>query len=340
MVWKFNSLSPYWKRKFHEEVDPLLNDVHKKYALLGPSVYLNGNLHWLLQPSGVIAYNIENECFDLSFVKVPGDSMHLDDLGLCNCTKRSPENNAENNAAGPRSCVCTCRFLGECEGRLVYTRVTGDSCFSIWILKDYQSRFWIHNYWIVGQLPGSLFDGRVLAFGQKADFVLLRVKKNIFSYNFRTRELKKFHQILKNYAHEDKCEGLLVPYYLPRDHPPVIPLAVRANSPSLSGEGTRESAWPLGRDSTPSNAPMDRLFYHHAVSHLAEKYKIRAGLASRIPLRVKLYVRVHHNSIDSYKWAVSCYSDLIRLEASLHSGCFSAWTRNHRIILIEALFKF
>ncbi|XP_071916750.1 uncharacterized protein [Coffea arabica] len=128
---------------------------------------------------------------------------------------------------------------------LVDTRVTGDSCFSIWMLKDYQSRFWIHNYWIVEQLPGSLFDGRILAFGQKADFVLLRVKKNIFSYNFRTRELKKSHQILKNYAHEDKCDGLLVPYYLPRDHPPVIPLAVRANSPSLSGEGTRESAWPL-----------------------------------------------------------------------------------------------
>ncbi|KAL3500648.1 hypothetical protein ACH5RR_039741 [Cinchona calisaya] len=296
MVWKVNSISLKWERKFHEEIDPLLNDVHHNYAFFGPSVYHEGNLHWLSQHSGVIVYNLENEYFDLLFVNVPGDLANLDEFGFRNCTKKNKNNAAtaagtSTSSSTRSSRVCNCRFLGECGGKLAYARVTVDSQFFLWILEDYQSRLSSHNYRVVEKLPGSFFDGRVLAFENKADFVLLSLKNNVFWYNSNTTELKKVHEIVKEYDHNAKCEGFLVPYKLPRDNAPITPRIIPVSHPSPPDDD--ETARPAIRDhrSTPSSLPMDRLFYHYAVPHLAAQFKllpaydelIKSGLGSTIP---------------------------------------------------------
>ncbi|KAF7127295.1 hypothetical protein RHSIM_Rhsim11G0048200 [Rhododendron simsii] len=44
----------------------------KHYVLSGPSVFYRGALHWLLEPSSVIAYNISAKTVSFSLVTVPG----------------------------------------------------------------------------------------------------------------------------------------------------------------------------------------------------------------------------------------------------------------------------
>ncbi|KAL3498543.1 hypothetical protein ACH5RR_041275 [Cinchona calisaya] len=315
MVRKLNSITLKWETKIHEEVEPLLNDVHNKnYALFGPSVYLNGNFHWLLQPSGVILYNVEKEFFDLSLVNIPGDLAHVDEFRLCNCIKKNAA------TASTARFLCNCRFLGESGDRLAYARVIGDSEFSVWILEDYQARLWSREYHIVLPVPGSLFGGRVLAFDKNANCVILRVKKEVLWYNLNTKEIKMVHKIVKNYDHDDNCDGIIVPYKLPRGNAPIIPRIFPASPPAVPINTQTEIT--QGEDGIQSSEPLDVLCYHYAVSDLAAQFKLitRTDRTTKIPIRTPVKVTARRN-IDDYRRATKRYSELVHLEASLHSGC-------------------
>ncbi|KAL3498541.1 hypothetical protein ACH5RR_041290 [Cinchona calisaya] len=315
MVRKLNSITLKWETKIHEEVEPLLNDVHNKnYALFGPSVYLNGNFHWLLQPSGVILYNVEKEFFDLSLVNIPGDLAHVDEFRLCNCIKKNAA------TASTTRFLCNCRFLGESGDRLAYARVIGDSEFSVWILEDYQARLWSREYHIVLPVPGSLFGGRVLAFDKNANCVILRVKKEVLWYNLNTKEIKMVHKIVKNYDHDDNCDGIIVPYKLPRGNAPIIPRIFPASPPAVPINTQTEIT--QGEDGIQSSEPLDVLCYHYAVSDLAAQFKLitRTDRTTKIPIRTPVKVTARRN-IDDYRRATKRYSELVHLEASLHSGC-------------------
>ncbi|KAH7845392.1 hypothetical protein Vadar_001438 [Vaccinium darrowii] len=210
----YSSLSPsVWETTFHQ----LPSNVRDDYVLLGQSTFYKGALHWLLEPFGIIAYDIHAKTISLSLMNIPFDENYLDENGLCNCIKKMRGSGTYSSGS------CSCRYFGESGDQLVYTRVTGDSELSLWILKDYDRGEWSPPRRIVLEnLPTSLYFGCVLAFDRMdPGFLFIRVKKQIFSYRCENEELKLLLEISKDYGGQESCLGFIIPYELPRISPTI-----------------------------------------------------------------------------------------------------------------------
>ncbi|KAH7845562.1 hypothetical protein Vadar_003566 [Vaccinium darrowii] len=205
----YSSLSPsVWETTFHQ----LPSNLRHDYVLLGQSTFYEGALHWLLEPSGIIAYDIRAKTISFSLMDIPVDENYLDENGLCGCIKKMRGSGMYSSGR------CSCRYLGESGDQLLYTRVTGDSELSLWILKDYDRGEWFPPCRIVVEnLPTSLYFGCVLAFDRMdTGLLFIRVKKQIFSYSWENEELKLLLEIRKDYGGQENCLGFIIPYELPR----------------------------------------------------------------------------------------------------------------------------
>lgn len=202
-----------WRPQKVHNGDKLVRLLGENYVFSGMSTYLNGALHWLVEPSGVIAYNLQEDRFKTFLLNIPGDMLHVNEYGLCNCLTNSSTKTIGINATSTTS-VCNCRYLGESRDKLVYARVTGDSEFSVWILEDYHAGTWSNRHQVrVNRLTKSLFGGRVLAFSRSdAHLVFLRVdERRIVSYNYMTGEMKEVGVLKKTYKGDDRWDGFVVP---------------------------------------------------------------------------------------------------------------------------------
>lgn len=182
----------------------------KFFALSGPSVFYRGALHWLLEPSGVVAYNISTKSVSFSLVTIPGDEKYVDGDGVCSCVKKMKNAGLYSNGC------CSCRYLGESGDKLVYVRVTDNSRLTMWTLTDYFDGVWLPTGDIVvDKLPRSLYFGRMLAFDRTEPRLLyLVVGSDIFSYSCISGELKKLCKIVKEYGGRENCLGVIIPYEL------------------------------------------------------------------------------------------------------------------------------
>lgn len=218
----YSSLSPsVWETTFHQ----LPLNVRDDYVLLGQSIFYEGALHWLLEPSGVIAYNIHAKTISASLMNIPLDENYLDENGLCCCIKKMWDSGMYSSGR------CSCRCLGESGDQLVYTRVTGDSELSLWILKDYDRGEWsTPRHIVVENLSTSLHFGGLLACDRMDPGLLfIRVKKEIFLYSCENKELKLLCEIRKDYGGQENCLGFIIPYELPR-----IPLTIPNSTSSCN----------------------------------------------------------------------------------------------------------
>lgn len=120
------------------------NEHMDSFMLSGPSVFFTDALHWLLEPSGVIAYTIRNKKLH-EFTSVPGDLACVDNEGYCNCVRKMMDSGGD----GYFQCKCTCRYLGESMDHLIYVRATGNAEFSVWTLDDYYRSIWSPRHCIV-----------------------------------------------------------------------------------------------------------------------------------------------------------------------------------------------
>ncbi|KAM7507556.1 hypothetical protein LguiA_018009 [Lonicera macranthoides] len=219
---KPSSIDRYKSRNFSLRGKAEASTDDEYHRLSGPSTFLNGSLHWLLEPYGIVAFRLrENKLFFWWHIHIPGDKEYCKNNGrFCGCISKIREGGCYSNGE------CSCRYLGEVRNQLVYIRVTGDFILSMWILENYFKNVWSHTRRIVVgnmllSLP-SLFLGRVLAFDRTDARVLyLRVKWTVFSYNIVSREANKIFEIRKDYSGEDNCLDFLIPYEFPR-----IPLSV------------------------------------------------------------------------------------------------------------------
>ncbi|KAM7502175.1 hypothetical protein LguiB_001079 [Lonicera macranthoides] len=186
---KYNSLFPdNWKQKHYKFPTPQLVegkaqasiDDDEYYRLSGHSTFLNGSLHWLMEPSGIVAYRLRDEI--LSFwINIPGDREYCKYSrgGFCGCI------NKVVNIVAAAFVVASTRF-----GRVGVTPMVS--------------------------VPAGIWE-RVLAFDRTDAHVLyLRVKRTVFSYNIVSRETNKIFEISKDYGGQDNCLGFIIPYEFPR----------------------------------------------------------------------------------------------------------------------------
>ncbi|KAF6148748.1 hypothetical protein GIB67_019356 [Kingdonia uniflora] len=191
----FSSITKLWSSGVHD-VEPLLGE---DYILSGSSIFYKGALHWLLNPSGFVAYNIKSRSFTL--MKVPGDR----DDGYCFC---------KNKIVGRPYCVCRSlvEYWGGC---LAYTRVTMSNELSVWVLEDYYRGKWAKSYNICLKFDlssrRSLAYGKVVCFNPKvAGVMFINIKNKIFACNTITGELK---ELLENIDSRDIDNFLVCPYH-------------------------------------------------------------------------------------------------------------------------------
>ncbi|KAL7187718.1 hypothetical protein ACSBR1_037725 [Camellia fascicularis] len=204
-VFSYSSLCSYWRTTYHRVPSYVRDD----YALSGRSTFCKGALHWLLEPSGVVSFDVRAKTISFSLINIPGDEKYLDDDGLCICVKMMRHAGLYSNG------YCSCRYLGVSGDDLIYIRVTGHSQLSLWALN---CGTWSHTSVInVGNLPESLFLGCVLEFHKMETPVLyLRVKRKIFSYSLFDGVLQELFRITKEYGGGENCLGFIIPYHLPR----------------------------------------------------------------------------------------------------------------------------
>ncbi|KAF6157809.1 hypothetical protein GIB67_038277 [Kingdonia uniflora] len=176
-VISFSSKTKRWSSKVHD-VEPFMG---ADYKLSGPSTFYKGVLHWLFDPSGLVAYDLKSESFSL--MKVPGDR----DDGYCFCKE----------LAGRPYCIC--RSLAESRGCLAYSRVVKDNELSVWVLVDYYRSEWAKSYNICINIspPMSLAYGKLICFNpQDSRDVFIKIQNCIYICGVDTGELKVFHEAL------------------------------------------------------------------------------------------------------------------------------------------------
>ncbi|KAI8531015.1 hypothetical protein RHMOL_Rhmol11G0104600 [Rhododendron molle] len=333
----YSSLSPsVWETTFHQ----LPSNVRDDYVLLGQSIFHEGALHWLLEPSGVIAYNIHAKTISVSLMNIPVDENYLDENGLCCCIKKMRGSGMYSSGR------CSCRYLGESGDQLVYTRVTGDSELSLWILKDYDRGEWsTPRRIVVEKLSTSLSFGCLLAFDRMDPGLLfIRVKKQIFSYNCVNEELKLLCEISKDYGGEENCLGFIIPYELPRI-PATIPngmmpeydrcLGYMLNSLKLVHEDSSDDMVADPRVNTflakvkaggygLSTDGVLHLYHLSGISQVAVYYfphqKLPVEFDATGPPLWSSYNFHAPSTLNDIRDAVVKYNGFVRLEASLY-GC-------------------
>ncbi|CAL5359222.1 unnamed protein product [Camellia sinensis] len=204
-VFSYYSLRSYWRTTYHRVPSYVRDD----YALSGRSTFCRGALHWLLEPSGVVSFDVRANTISFSLIDIPADEKYLDDDGLCICVKMMRDAGLYSNG------YCSCRYLGVSRDDLIYIRVTGHSQLSLWALN---CGTWSHTSVInVGNLPESLFLGCVLEFHKMETPILyLRLKRRIFSYSLIDGVLQELFRITKEYGGGENCLGFIIPYQLPR----------------------------------------------------------------------------------------------------------------------------
>ncbi|KAI7989474.1 putative F-box protein [Camellia lanceoleosa] len=124
-VFSYSSLCSYWRTTYHRVPSYVRDD----YALSGRSTFCKGALHWLLEPSGVVSFDVRALTISFSLIDIPGDEKYLDDDGLCLCVKMMRHAGLYSNG------YCSCRYLGVSGDDLIYIRVTGHSQLSLWALN-------------------------------------------------------------------------------------------------------------------------------------------------------------------------------------------------------------
>ncbi|KAI7986229.1 putative F-box protein [Camellia lanceoleosa] len=214
-VFSYSSLGSYWRTTYHR----VPSNVRDDYALSGRSTFCRGALHWLLEPSGVVSFDVRTKTISFSLINLPGDEKYLDDDGLCICVKKMRDAGLYSNG------YCSCRYLGVSGDDLIHIRVTGHSQLSLWALNR---GTWSHTSVInVGNLPESLFLGCVLEFHKmETPLLYLRVKRRIFSYSLINGVLQELFRITKEYGGGENCLGFIIPYQLPR-----ISLSIPSKTP-------------------------------------------------------------------------------------------------------------
>uniref|UniRef100_A0A5B6ZJ93 F-box associated domain-containing protein n=1 Tax=Davidia involucrata TaxID=16924 RepID=A0A5B6ZJ93_DAVIN len=322
MVNSYSSLHGIWKSRVHDyDHDDIAPWLGNEYMLSGPSTFHNGALHWLLEPSGVIAYDLRSETFSFWLTNIPGDMEHVNKFGFCKCTTDLVLR-ARNFQ--PKNSWCNCRYVGESRDRLIYARVTDHSVLSLWILIDYSGGAWSnsHRIFFGCKLGPSLYNGGVLAFDRKADVVFLKVKGEILSYNYTSKKLKKICKVNKCYVSDDdhncvSCDGdgFIIPYEVPTTDPPSIP------SGPIYGGDIPNINWTGEFYLDQPNANPIRLYYHCAVTQIARKLyphlQLHGTKTTQLPFRtpVDLCVPVSKAAVMN---ATLRYCDLVRLEACLY----------------------
>ncbi|KAF7127432.1 hypothetical protein RHSIM_Rhsim11G0048400 [Rhododendron simsii] len=335
----YSSLSPsVWETTFHQ----LPSNVRDDYVLLGQSIFYEGALHWLLEPSGVIAYNIHAKTISVSLMNIPVDEDYLDENGLCCCIKKMRGSGMYSSGR------CSCRYLGESGDQLVYTRVTGDSELSLWILKDYDRGEWSTPRRIaVEKLSTSLSFGCLLAFDRMDPGLLfIRVKKQIFSYNCVNEELKLLCEISKDYGGQENCLGFIIPYELPRI-PATIPNGMMPEYDRCLGyvlyslkcvhEDSSDDMVADPRVNTflakvkaggygSSTDGVLHLYHLSGISQVAVNYfphqKLPVEFDATGPPLWSSYNFDSPSTLNDIRDAVVKYNDFVRLEASLY-GCIA-----------------
>ncbi|CAL5435656.1 unnamed protein product [Camellia sinensis] len=225
-VFSYYSLRSYWRTTYHRVPSYVRDD----YALSGRSTFCRGALHWLLEPSGVVSFDVRAKTISFFLIDIPGDEKYLDDDGLCIWVKMMRDAGLYSNG------YCSCRYLGVSGDDLIYIRVTGHSQLSLWALNR---GTWSHTSVIyVGNLPESLFLGCVLEFHKmETPLLYLRVKRRIFSYCLVDGVLQELFRITKEYGGGENCLGFIIPYQLPRislSIPSITPQDLPSNDPSFA----------------------------------------------------------------------------------------------------------
>ncbi|KAI7988871.1 hypothetical protein LOK49_LG13G02326 [Camellia lanceoleosa] len=225
-VFSYYSLRSYWRTTYHR----VPSYVREDYALSGRSTFCRGALHWLLEPSGVVSFDVRAKTISFSLINIPGDEKYLDDDGVCICVKKMRDAGLYSNG------YCSCRYLGVSGDDLIYIRVTGHSQLSLWALnRGTLSHTSVIN---VGNLPESLFLGCVLEFHKmETPLLYLRVKRRIFSYSLIDGGLQELFRITKEYGGGENCLGFIIPYQLPRislSIPSITSQDLPSNDPSFA----------------------------------------------------------------------------------------------------------
>ncbi|CAL5440739.1 unnamed protein product [Camellia sinensis] len=259
-VFSYSSLCSYWRTTYHRVPSYVRDD----YALSGRSTFCKGALHWLLEPSGVVSFDVRANTISFSLINIPGDEKYLDDDGLCICVKMMRHAGLYSNG------YCSCRYLGVSGDDLIYIRVTGHSQLSLWALN---CGTWSHTSVInVGNLPESLFLGCVLEFHKMETPVLyLRVKRRIFSYSLFDGVLQELFRITKEYGGGENCLGFIIPYHLPKislSIPSITPQDLSSNEgfASLFNAVKQLQADPLAITEDTFDHPKENMFLARAKS--------------------------------------------------------------------------
>lgn len=257
-----------WRPQMVHRGDEFVPLLGENFVFSGYSTYLHGALHWLLEPSGVIAYYLDADAFKFSLINIPGDMSHVNEFGLCNCiTSTYMKGNPTTSRSTTRS-ACNCRYLGECRDKLVYARITGDSEFSVWILEDYYAAVWSNCLRVrVDNVESSLYGGRVLAFSRtNAHIVFLRVKNRIISFNYMTGKVNRVGPMHKFYSScEDRWDGFVVPLEVPS-----VAGVIRIEN--LIQNGTRfVDVRSFKSNAKSGNVQLNRCYHHYAITSLAMK---------------------------------------------------------------------
>ncbi|KAL7166412.1 hypothetical protein ACSBR2_037148 [Camellia fascicularis] len=180
-VFSYYSLRSYWRTTYHRVPSYVRDD----YALSGQSTFCRGALHWLLEPSGVVSFDVRAKTISFSLIDILGDEKYLDDDGLCICVKMMRDAGLYSNG------YCSCRYLGVSTDDLIYIRVTGHSQLSLWALNCEFHKM-------------------------ETPILYLRLKRRIFSYSLIDGVLQELFRITKEYGGGENCLGFIIPYQLLR----------------------------------------------------------------------------------------------------------------------------
>ncbi|KAF8389205.1 hypothetical protein HHK36_025898 [Tetracentron sinense] len=180
----------------------------ENFTLSGTSTFLNGALHWLSPPLGILVYDIKSG--HISVITTPDDfSYFWRKEELEGVRYRFPY-----------------RYLGESRERLIYVRISAKAEFFLWTLEDYYQRKLYLSYRVVVDidvLPRCLLSCPVVGFDRRDPHVVyFNSGKRIFPYDLKNRELKPLHDTILDYPATTRFHGLVCPYELPRS-PPSIP---------------------------------------------------------------------------------------------------------------------
>ncbi|KAF8389204.1 hypothetical protein HHK36_025897 [Tetracentron sinense] len=180
----------------------------ENFTLSGASTFLNGALHWLSPPLGILVYDIKSG--HISVITTPDDfSYFWRKEELEGVRYRFPY-----------------RYLGESRERLIYVRISAKAEFFLWTLEDYYQRKLYLSYRVVVDIDvllRCLLSCPVVGFDRRDPHVVyFNSGKRIFPYDLKNRELKPLHYTILDYPATTRFHGLVCPYELPRS-PPSIP---------------------------------------------------------------------------------------------------------------------